>query len=338
MNKKVSQLSIFLIKSSISNLDNIIDEDKCDNKLEIKITPDINGKLFIKNTPAVHPKWARRLFSDLVDLNEIGTVQSLAAALLFKTDDGIFVATFGSGSKYLIKDNIIEERFGLIVTLNSVDQDSLRCIDKNSLDSIESHSRIQSAVKANVNRFGLDIEQDLLKAVVGSPLNENMGCRMTGTESLSVSVKMDISDLPNLVKQYKEKFEKGVIDTEYEWINNISIVKDKTLVNELDNKLTELINIRSLNNIWLSIPEIIDWENVVGFMYSHGQKSIFPDINFDGFFKTINKTDNITIDILKKRRVFCANGDHEQTYNNWTIYKCIYAEIDLNNSKYILND
>jgi uncharacterized protein (TIGR04141 family) len=46
-----------------------------------------------------------------------------------------FVIAFGVG-RHLLKDGVIEERFGLKVVLNSVGRDSFRSIDKTTLGSV----------------------------------------------------------------------------------------------------------------------------------------------------------------------------------------------------------
>jgi uncharacterized protein (TIGR04141 family) len=72
-------------------------------------------------------------------------------------------------------------------------------------------------------------------------------------------------------------------------------------------------------------------------MYTHGQKVIYPDINLQGFLKTVDDEEQLSADLLDSRRVSCANADHEKVFKSWSVYRCLYAEIDLDERKYILN-
>ncbi|MGH9419642.1 MAG: DUF6119 family protein, partial [Thermoanaerobaculia bacterium] len=80
--------------------------------------PSNYGKLFVKPTHPRAPKWAD-LFVDYVDKKHLGTVQSSAAAFIVPVDDRLFALTFGQG-RFLLHPDAYEERFGLIVTLNSI--------------------------------------------------------------------------------------------------------------------------------------------------------------------------------------------------------------------------
>ncbi|RJQ38128.1 MAG: hypothetical protein C4550_07065 [Nitrospiraceae bacterium] len=335
--KNVVHLNVFLVKASYNDANSIIHQDKCLKPLEIVITGYGKGELYIKISTGGAPKWAS-FFDGEIDVRLFGKVSSVAAVFLFKTDDRYFVLTFGQGGRFLIKEDVCEERFGLIVALNSVDKDSFRCVDKQTFDTIQSHTRIQSIKETTADQFGLDVEQDILRAIVGSPRDHNLGTRMTGSDSLSVSAKVDLSDLPLLLKSYREKFEETSYRIDYPWVNNIAEIKSSsTIIYDLDAKLLEKFAGEEPSGLWLSVPEIIQWDSVKGFIYSGGRKIIHSDINLEGFLCTIDDKAAINLDTLKKRHVYCADDDHNRIYKSWSIYKCLYAEIDHDNATYILN-
>ena len=142
--KNIAHLNIFLVKSGFSRRNQIIKEDECNDPAEIPISGCGKGRLYIKKrSPGKPPKWSS-IFKDVININLIGKITNVSAAFLLKVSDRYFVLAFGPGGRFLLKDDICEERFGLLVALNSVDRESFRCVDKQSLDSIESHTRIQS--------------------------------------------------------------------------------------------------------------------------------------------------------------------------------------------------
>lgn len=334
--KKVNHLTIFLVKEKYKGFDQIICTEKCEPPLDIPLSGYGSGRLYIKHTPPVAPRWTA-LFCDHVDVSSL-MVPGLSAAFHVEIDNRQFVLTFGQAGRFLLRDEVFEERFGLLCTLNSIDHDSFRCIDMQSLDAIQSHTRIQSGQETSADQFGLDVEQDMLKAVVGAPLNHALGNRMAGNDSLSVSVKMNLSDLPALLIEYGKKFDSDLSKEDYQWVNNISMVKNSEQVDALECELNKKLEARDFENIWLSIPEIIDWSKVKGFMYSHGGKEINPDVNFHGFLKTVKEDEKINLDLLRVREVHCADEDHKKTFRSWRVFRCLYAEIDVSEEKFILND
>jgi uncharacterized protein (TIGR04141 family) len=334
---KTQHLTIFLARDGISDKANIIRETECHKRVDLDLPGFGASHLYIKIGQRKYPPWIS-LFDNILDPNDVGKTNGVSAALAVKTSDRLFVLTFGQGGRFLLNESAIEPRFGLLITLNSVAAESLRCIDKQSLDNLESQSRIQSSYETTSDQFGIDIEQDMLKAVVGSPANENFGSRMTGSDALSVSVKTTIKSLKPLLDAYLAKFENDLADKGYEWVNNISNIKtNSALILSLEEELDKKLQQKDFTNIWLSIPEIIPWDMVKGFVFTHGGKLIHPDITMEGFLTTV-RDGSISVDLLKQRKVSCADEDHKSLYRTWPVYRCLYAELDHVNAKYVLND
>jgi uncharacterized protein (TIGR04141 family) len=70
------------------------------------------------------------------------------------------------------------------VTLNAVDHTQIRSVDRETLDSPAPHSQIQARKAASITEFGLDVDQDLLRAVTGIPREKELGKRLTGKDAL----------------------------------------------------------------------------------------------------------------------------------------------------------
>ncbi|WP_157632996.1 TIGR04141 family sporadically distributed protein [Burkholderia ubonensis] len=334
--KKVNHLSIFLIKSQYTSAEQVVDTNACESPVDVPIAGCGNGRLYVKKSPPKPPKWAS-LFQGYVDLGSLA-VPGVSAVFFMSVGKRCFTLAFGHAGRFLLQDEVWEERFGLLCALNSVDPKSFRCVDVQSLDAIQSHTRIQSGQETTPEQFGLNVEQDMLKAIVGAPLNHALGNRMTGSDSLLVSVKMDLADLPFLLDEYRKKFEAQLSADDYQWVNNMSMVTNSVLVGTLEAALNAKLGAGQVDDIWLSIPEIIDWTTVKGFMYTQGGKEIHPDINLKGFLSTVKPVTPLTLDLLRSRHVHCADADHNKVFKSWSIFKCLYAEIDLSGIKYILND
>ena len=334
--KKAYHLSIFLIKPAYTTIPEIVDVMSCETPISIEIKGYGNGQLFVKRSPPIPPKWAS-LFEDQIDFSSL-KVPGISAVFAVEVSGRWFALTFGHGGRFLIRDDVFEERFGLLCALNSVDPKTFRCVDVQSLDAIQSHSRIQSGFETTPDQFGLDVEQDMLKAIVGAPMNAKLGSRMTGSDSLNVNVKMVLSDLPLLLDGYRKQFEADLDAKNHQWVNNISLTKDASLIATLEAALDDRLAAKNFDNIWLSIPEIIEWTTVAGFMYSKGHQEVHPDINLQGFLKTVDSDTAVSLDLLRQRKVFCADADFKHTFKSWQVIKCLYAEVDYDGGKYIFND
>lgn len=334
--KQTHHLSIYLAKEPHTNAYDIIDSSDCQPAISVSITPRDSGLLFIKRYKETPPNWAY-LFRDHLNVDDL-KAPSFSGAFFLRLDGRCYVLAFGQGGRFLLKPDAFEERFGLICALNSIDPESFRAIDVQSLDAIQSQTRIQAGEATTSDQFGLDVEQDMLKAVVGVPRNSALGSRMAGSDPLSVTVKLgELSDLTNILPLYREQFEKDLRGADYEWVNNIATVKSAATILELEVALDKRLSKRKLDDIWLAVPEIIDWKTVAGFMYTHGHQELYSDISMDGFLKTVDPNVTLNLQLLRDRTVSCGNADHRPMSQKWPVFKCLYAEVEHDGHKYILN-
>jgi uncharacterized protein (TIGR04141 family) len=67
-----------------------------------------------------------------------------------------------------------------------------------TFDTISQQSQIQASREAPIADFGLDVEQDLLRAVTGKPKREQLGTTLTGKDALNTKVRVTLANLPGL--------------------------------------------------------------------------------------------------------------------------------------------
>ncbi len=112
------------------------------------------------------------------------------------------------------------------------------------------------------------------------------------------------------------------------------------LIEDLNIKLVDSIKEKS-EKTWSAIPENIEWETLDHFSYknnSDSEKHIsYTDIILEDWLKSFRDDNNLDINIslLKNSHVYCfdTNG---HVIKSWSIFKCLYSEIDYKNSLYIL--
>ncbi len=282
-----ADLNIYLAKPEVKSPDDIIKDPSTLKSFKLSIDKISSCELFIKKTFSNSPRWAK-FFKSNVDVNEFGNNSSTGALLFAKIDDAVFILTFGQGF-HLFDSAKTEMNFGLKICLNLLDVESIRSIDKSSFEQHPTQSREQTGIATELQYFGLNIEQDLLRAITGKPNDEKFGKRISGMDALKLSIEIELKDLAGTLKCISEAFKddtykKGV----FAWVDHIGEVKDKSLHEKLDMEILGKINAGNFEHIWLSVPDIIDWDRVVGFKYSNAKSSPrYYDIRIPDFIETL---------------------------------------------------
>lgn len=251
-----TKLSISLVRENVALTDII--------KPGVQSVQLQNGQvLYFKSNPASEPKWVNTFFSGGLENTDNFKTKSISAIIIYDIEirsgySRKFVISFGYGKNLLINGKI-EERFGLITTLNAIGYDKLRSIDVNSLEAVPLNNRIQSSALAGIGNFNIDIDKDLLKSVTGKSSIQGFDGTLSGADSLSISTEETYDTVEDLLKTCFQKYESNDYQTYFEWIDQMKAIKDTDMIETLDNLLVSEINTANPSNIWVSIPEILDW-------------------------------------------------------------------------------
>ena len=228
-------LSIYLINEDHQSEDLILKLKSKLTKFPIRSHSSHIGDLFVQSTRSNMPRWAS-FFDGYVEANRFGKVTSPAAVFLVRADRRMFALTFGQG-RHLLDPGCWEERFGLKVALNCIGENQLRSIDKRSFDVLSLHTREQASREAKPEDFGLDVEQDLLRAVTGSPSDQQLGHSMSGMDALTVRARVEIARIQDLLSLYHKKFQDNSYQLRFPWVDHIAEVTSVSLRQTLDTTL-----------------------------------------------------------------------------------------------------
>lgn len=334
---KYHNLSILLLKDDIASFDEALKIEGRVKKFIVTIDRNHIGTLYVKPSVPNLPKWTS-FFVEAIDISQIGKTSSLAAIFLIKSNGRIFAISFGHG-RYLLKGDICVDRFGLKVALNCIGQEKIRGIDKHTFDAISRQSKEQASKEAEARDFGLDIEQDLLRAVTGVPKNQALGKRMYGMDALSVSTNIKLDGLSPYLDRIYAKYIDDSYKTDFPWVDHLSEIKSKSKIEELNELLADKIYNNEIDRIWLAVPEIIPWDTVRGFCYQLSKNyPEYHDIHLPDFMNALRNEDkkNFNIETLKKKYVQCIHAEGHLIYK-WQIYKCLYGEIEFEENIYMLS-
>lgn len=341
---KKNKLTVYLIKEGYKEIEDFL---SVGNFTQIKVNGENNddGVLIYKGGFRTKPSWVS-IFEDL-PLFDPSTIwnQSSKAIFLLKHEERYFCFTFGY-SKSLIDELAYERNFGLIVTLNLSDPDAIKSIDKTNIGHIALHSKEQATKDLDLGSFEFNDEIDLLKSVTGKSEKSEEGERevFSGRDSVSIYTKVTLESFSEITKRLYNAFTDTKYKEIYPWIDKIAEVRDKLLLDELDAIITAKILNKDFELIWLAIPEVIIWEDIKGFAYKRKTISstgsgpvLYQDLDINEWVLRTTIPDDLTAQKLKNKKIHIYWQD-DRPPTNWSVYRCLNAEIEHENKTYILSD
>ena len=311
---KNQKLSIYLIKDGVTDHDDMVKDTATKENFT-------SGILYYKRSRSNPPSWTGNFFNRSIgDLKNSSASGLYITKINYENKDIYFGISFGHGWQ-MFKDGIIVEKKNFTNGLKDVSEQLWKV--------------------GSVADFWFNIEQDIMKAVVGEAENEELfGKNIVGNNSISLSIKKNVDEIGWNIKELYKAYISNKYKEKFDWFDNFSAINDKWLIADLDDKLIEKINTNDTEGVlyWLAIPEVIIWENTKCFTYNNKPNTPeYQDIAFDDFRNSLqeNTANTISIDLLKKKKVSQIDTN-DNTIDNWSIYKCLYAEIDLETEKYLL--
>lgn len=331
------KLSIYLMREGNKPDSDAIKLENAKPPIEMDLAETEYSRLYIKKQPPKSaPPWSKLFTSDnQVDVSDFGMSSSVGAVFIVRTCGATFVLSFGTGF-HLIKSESIERDFGLKVTLNSVDPDKLRSLDKASYDHNPLNSRTQSTMDVDIFNLHLDSEMEMLYAVTGASLVKEFGSNVTGRDALTIAVEAKLTDIPAILSESIKRYRSKLPD-KFSWVENINRVRDYDEIEILDMELENYLSTKSYDCFWLGEPEIVDWESQIGYSFDMYQKTLRHVILSFGDYINYLKGVSPTVEMMKNHVVHVNNSEY-QSVKSWPVYRCLYAEITYGIDNYILRN
>lgn len=329
MQVPVNALSIYLIKEEFKEHASILkDIDHLDSKAIRGV-----GVLYYGASQTHKPSWIEKFFKNT--LGDVNIFNASAKAVLLvevnitKSKKRIFAVPFGYGWN-MLDSGTWEERFGLKTTLNIVQSDGLRKIDKKNLASVPRDTSEQLSRAGIVSDFGINIEQDLILSITGSTTDNTFGRSVTGKDALNISARVDVESLTDFLKSCYDRYVSNDYRKEFGWIDQIAEIKNPNDRDELDGQLVAKLNSKDLTRVWMAVPELVEWEDVAGFKYRDARAAdSFDDIRLSDFLESLSESQRtaITIELLKRKNISCITASNGEVKYNWKAYACFYCEL-----------
>lgn len=333
---KKNKLSIYLLKPEISKKEEIFE-----SPAEIHEFQNYgDGSVAYYVPSSVHkPSWLESFFHkrNISDLLQANSRVVLIKRLTIDDEERNFALTFGY-ARSLFKEDVLEEQFGLKIVLNSIKTDQIRRISKSSVGSNHKQSDEQLPKNSDITEFGFDINRDLMKNVSGKSTDEIFEeSILTGGDIFSLTVERDVDNIDDFLIFCYRRYKSTSYRTGFAWIDNIKYVKNKATINKLNEELIKEIKLKHFESVWMAVPDVVSWVDIKDFKIS-GDKEPYSDIYIEKVIESL-RNDLVNVSQLQSKRIYARSSrdDNDNAYE-WSAYKCIIAEITMDEQQYCLNN
>jgi len=330
---KTNRISVYLLKRGVSPSD-IFKKDHMSKTLG-------EGNIFYYDESHMNtPSWVEGFFG--VELSDLKLLNQSSKGVYFvkmiiESEERYFVIPFGYGHA-MIDKLYCEDDFGLKIVLNLVEK--IRKIEKRTLSSDPKNTIEQLSKIGDISDFGIDIEQDLIEEITGKPKDLYFGDNLvTGKVAFTASVKVDIDNIEEFLKKCFKYYQKKDYQKRFAFIDQVKEIRD---ADEWNTKLIDQLKNDNDENVqvWMAIPEIIEWEDVAGFSYSRKKENLVSDILLENFQKSLSDSQkrDLDIDLLKSKKISCFRSSSDQEYVSWSAFNCLYCEVTKDGRKILLSN
>lgn len=311
-----------------------------------------SGRLFIAQAPGTpHLAQGREPVHQTGDLK---LENKSCAAVLFldiQPDDKrlrtrTFALTFGSGHHALDTDAFVRN-FGLKVTLNSVARGALKNLDIATLDSTTIQKRIQASRKADLQGFGIDLQNDLLRLAGGVPTDTSFANALAGRDALTLTSKLSATEIPEKCKTALRLFDANDYKKDYSFIDQIIPVLDKKTLADLDDIVFK--EIKTLldgkpSDLHITLPEIDPEESsdfgYFGIGFNSGSKKSYGELAIEDYILELQagrpqEISDIT-ELKASHEIRVVIDGHGDRQRRRRVYDCFVYEVIYKKKTYVL--
>lgn len=322
-------LSIFLLKEGVEDFREAVRNPNGLEWLDVDRESGVVGVVALRPQTHKTPWWTAYLRPHLQagELLEALANRSTSAVLFIEVDGRRFAFAFGFG-RHLLDPDAYEHDFGLKVVVNTVAPDRLMSVDARTFDELTMHTRRDVSQGSGFGVFGLDVTRDLVRSVTGPPQNAELGARATGSDSLSLLSRAQVTELPALCQKLQVAYASDDYKERFRWIDHLRRVTDPSLIARLNERLVAAIRSAELIDMHLAPPEPIAWARLDGFTYSTvDSDERDPDPRISTYLDSLDELGEVELGDLKRDRVIAASAETDQPLDDWPVYRCIIYEV-----------
>jgi uncharacterized protein (TIGR04141 family) len=204
----------------------------------------------------------------------------------------------------------------------------------------------QASRDIDIDEFGLNKHQDLLRLAAGTPDDTGLARTLSGRDSLTLNRRYSAAELKALCNRLLALYEGKEYQKHYKFIDNVRPVQDRVLLSDLDglafSEIEGLVRGQT-SDLHLSVPEILDPSrslevSYLGATLKPGRKSVYPDIDIADYVQelSLGKFADLTLDAWRTTHEirFSEAGETDREKHH-RIHNCIVWEVVHNGITYV---
>lgn len=301
------RLTFYLFKDSVRDFGSAVKDSTITaesapyTRIDLKGEVPFEAEAFLQRNRDTKPKWLN-FVEPFCDIRDVGDLRNSTCSflLLIKASDRIFAVTTGFGFTAINRD-LTERNFRLKVALNSLEPSKIKRISARNVDVLTRQTSTYVSKESGIEDFRFDTDSDLIGAIAGPVSIEEIGKRLSGSDSLTLTSDAGFPELGSKCEILLEYFSKDTYRTNFGFIDKIVPIRDKALIGLLVDNLRESLDKRSLDLISIAPPETDSEDRIETYKLNLGHKRFtFEDLSLEGIYKEIGERE---LDPLKSKVV-----------------------------------
>lgn len=333
--------TIYLIKDHVKDSKQIFKKGK---RLRFEEKEGVHLYYIVskKNTP----DWAYFLNETFGTSTDPFKNSSSQAVLVLEVHGRFLAIPLGSGI-HLLDLTKTDYNFGLKTALNCIPKSEIRQIDTTTPEINSQKTKKQAVVGSTPEEFGINKQKDILRGITGKlPKDHPLGESMDGKDSLRLVKGVEgLLKLKSLCAEVLQYYLSDNYKKEYPWIDNIAMIRDKSLIEDLIKQLAQKLKHGKFENMFFAPPVyyelIFDYS---GFVFSSGdgtrlnKKDSFEMPDMSNWKKSIGDArKEITHENIDSYKVNLLSEDTGKNLH-WPLQRCLSWETEYKGNKYILSE
>jgi uncharacterized protein (TIGR04141 family) len=348
----LDQISVYLIRPEATDYVDALREPGELEDFDVNV-PGLSGRLFIRWPEAKSPRWLEFLRAvSGAELPFEGN-RHVSAVLFVDRGGRRFALTFGFG-RHLLRPDTIEPDYGLRVAANLVNPDELASVDSRSIEATTLNVRRQSSRGSRLASIGFDVGREMLRALAGRLPEESFGSRITGSDAVGLTSRLDAATLGERLDSLQEAYESEQYRTTgFGHIDRWKPLPKGPRRDELDAFLLEALEKRReavlqgedprltpgpTRSMHLAAPSIIEYR-ASGFRSTGEADGVihpFPDL--DAYLRSTDRRAPTDADLRVNHRLQLISSEPDEVTDAWPIYKALSWEVELEGDTYVLTE
>ena len=321
-------VNVYLLKRRPNATQSLIEGSGLTQTLNIPVGLDVESTLYYGQVSGA-PDWLKRLFALAPEAPPPPVGASVSGLLPIAVGGRELVLTFGHAWQK-VKASIVEPNFGIRCVLNLAEEKSLRAIrrDRIAEDSLQAIEQIPDS--DDISRFGMDLEKDLLRGVKAKiDPGLGFGAWVAGGDSFKASIDFLAEPVAKFILRCLELYEGDSYKKRFEWVDNISPLRDAALTELLVAELASQVAKKDVG-ITLSVPELLSWDDHDYFSFEKKKKGQAPCSNYLDISQWVEFAGSggkeITSERIKVLKIYAyRQGGVEVEY--WPVLQCLHGTV-----------